>query len=178
MSHADFATLNERQAGRRMTKNCQSAQCRCRIAAATRWAAITAARPLQFFAYAWGELSDLRLATQKAAIDRLGQMKNSGVNRLTVLCAGPDDMLAHYRAIEAQRATLGYDIDGVVYKVDDLALAGAAGLPLVDSPRWALAHKFAAEQATTVLKDIEIQVGRTGSLTPVGEAASRSASAA
>ena len=77
-------------------------------------------------------------------------------------------MLAHYRAIEAQRATLGYDIDGVVYKVDDLALQERLGF-VSRSPRWAMAHKFPAEQATTIVEAIEIQVGRTGALTPVAK---------
>ena len=77
-------------------------------------------------------------------------------------------MLGHYRAIEAQRATLGYDIDGVVYKVDDLALQERLGF-VSRSPRWAVAHKFPAERATTIVEAIEIQVGRTGALTPVAK---------
>ena len=90
------------------------------------------------------------------------------INPLTRLCQSAAEMLAHYRAIEAQRATLGYDIDGVVYKVDDLALQERLGF-VSRSPRWATAHKFPAEQATTVVEAIEIQVGRTGALTPVAK---------
>jgi DNA ligase (NAD+) len=88
------------------------------------------------------------------------------VNPLMVLCQSAQDLLTHYHAIEDQRATLGYDIDGVVYKVDSLALQNRLGF-VSRSPRWAAAHKFPAEKATTILHDIEIQVGRTGSLTPV-----------
>jgi DNA ligase (NAD+) len=90
------------------------------------------------------------------------------VNERTVLCRSAREMIDHYRAIEADRAQLGYDIDGVVYKVDDLALQARLGF-VSRSPRWAVAHKFPAEQATTVLRDIEIQVGRTGALTPVAK---------
>jgi DNA ligase (NAD+) len=88
------------------------------------------------------------------------------VNPLTGLCGSPDEMLARYRVIEAQRATLGYDIDGVVYKVNRLDWQERLGF-VARSPRWAVAHKFPAEQASTILEDIEIQVGRTGALTPV-----------
>ena len=93
-------------------------------------------------------------------------------NPLTRLCVSVDEMLAHYRAIESERATLGYDIDGVVYKVDDLALQERLGF-VSRAPRWALAHKFPAEKATTIVEAIEIQVGRTGSLTPVAQAQAR-----
>ena len=89
-------------------------------------------------------------------------------NPLTRLCRTAEEMLAHYRTIEAERANLGYDIDGVVYKVDDLALQERLGF-VSRSPRWAVAHKFPAERATTVLEAIEIQVGRTGALTPVAK---------
>ena len=164
MSHADFAALNARQlaTGDRTFANPRNA-----AAGSLRQLdpAITAARPLRFYAYAWGELSEPLGLTQKGAIDRLGSM-TFPVNPLTDLCFNPDDLLAHYRAIEAQRATLGYDIDGVVYKVNDLTLQARLGFRST-TPRWAIAHKFAAELAWTRLLAIDIQVGRTGALSPV-----------
>ena len=126
---------------------------------------ITRSRPLRFFAYAWGELSTPLADTQKGAIDRLDSFGFS-TNPLTALCDGPTAMIAHYRQIEQQRASLGYDIDGVVYKVDDLALQGRLGFRST-TPRWAVAHKFPAELAWTRLDGIDIQVGRTGALSPV-----------
>jgi DNA ligase (NAD+) len=128
---------------------------------------ITAGRPLRFFAYAWGELSAPIAKTQKGAIDAFKRF-GLPVNDRTRLCHSAAEMLAHYRAIEAERATLGYDIDGVVYKVDDLALQQRLGF-VSRSPRWAVAHKFPAERATTIVEGIEIQVGRTGALTPVAK---------
>ncbi len=164
MSHADFAALNERQvqAGDKTFANPRNA-----AAGSLRQldAAITAARPLRFFAYSWGEVSQPLAASQMAAIDRLRAM-GFQVNPLTVMCEGPADLLAHYARIEAQRATLGYDIDGVVYKVNDLALQLRLGFRST-TPRWAIAHKFAAELAWTRLLAIDIQVGRTGALSPV-----------
>jgi DNA ligase (NAD+) len=130
-------------------------------------ARITAGRPLKFFAYAWGELSQPIAKTQKGAIDAF-QRFGLPVNPLTELCQTPAEMLTHYRKIEAQRATLGYDIDGVVYKVNDLALQQRLGF-VSRSPRWAVAHKFPPERATTIVEAIEIQVGRTGALTPVAK---------
>jgi DNA ligase (NAD+) len=129
--------------------------------------AITASRPLKFFAYAWGEMSDYPMPepTQHAMIDWLHKAGFT-VNPEITLCKSVDDALAFYRRIGEIRAQLGYDIDGVVYKVDRIdwqARLGFAGR----APRWAIAHKFAAEQATTVLEKIDIQVGRTGALTPV-----------
>ena len=164
MSHADFAALNARQAerGGKTFANPRNA-----AAGSLRQldAEITRVRPLQFFAYAWGALSEPLAETQKGAIDRLTELGFS-TNPLTALCDGPGDMVAHYEKIEAQRATLGYDIDGVVYKVDDLALQERLGFRST-TPRWAVAHKFAAELAWTRLEGIDIQVGRTGALSPV-----------
>ena len=126
---------------------------------------ITRSRPLRFFAYAWGELSTPLSDTQKGAINRLDSFGFS-TNPLTALCDGPTAMIAHYRQIEQRRASLGYDIDGVVYKVDDLALQGRLGFRST-TPRWAVAYKFPAELAWTRLEGIDIQVGRTGALSPV-----------
>ncbi|MCE3257887.1 MAG: NAD-dependent ligase [Nitrobacter vulgaris] len=127
--------------------------------------AITASRPLKFFAYAWGEMTDPPAGTQR---DMLKWLKNVGfvVNPLIELCHSVEEVLAFYRRIGEQRATLGYDIDGVVYKVDRLDWQERLGF-VSRSPRWAIAHKFAAEQAITILKGIDIQVGRTGAMTPV-----------
>jgi DNA ligase (NAD+) len=166
MAHEDFAAMNARQAeaGRPVFANPRNA-----AAGSLRQldARITAGRPLRFFAYAWGEVSALRADTQLGMIEAF---KGFGlpVNRLTQLCVSAQEMVAHYRAIEAQRATLGYDIDGVVYKVNSLALQARLGF-VSRSPRWAVAHKFPAEQATTIVEAIEIQVGRTGALTPVAK---------
>ncbi|WP_319797532.1 NAD-dependent DNA ligase LigA [Nitrobacter sp.] len=127
--------------------------------------AITASRPLKFFAYAWGEMTDRPADTQHGM---LAWLEKAGfvVNPLIELCHSVDQVLAFYRKIGEQRATLGYDIDGVVYKVDRLDWQERLGF-VSRSPRWAIAHKFAAEQATTILKGIDIQVGRTGAMTPV-----------
>lgn len=164
--HADFAAINARQLeqGKPQFVNPRNA-----AAGSLRQldASITARRPLQFFAYAWGEVSVLPAATQSGMVKAFARF-GLPTNKLMVLCRTPDEMLAHYRAIEAQRSSLGYDIDGVVYKVDDLALQRRLGF-VSRSPRWALAHKFPAEQATTLLEAIEIQVGRTGALTPVAK---------
>jgi DNA ligase (NAD+) len=164
MAHADFSALNERQA---LAKKPVFANPRNAAAGSLRQldASITAGRPLRFFAYAWGEASDLPARTQKGVIDAFADF-GLPVNPLTRLCASAEEMLAHYRAIEAQRATLGYDIDGVVYKVDDIGLQTRLGF-VSRAPRWAVAHKFPAERAMTILRGIEIQVGRTGVLTPV-----------
>ena len=164
MSHADFAALNDRQlaADAKPFANPRNA-----AAGSLRQldASITKSRPLRFFAYAWGALSDPLAETQMGAITRLSDFGFS-TNPLTAICDGPDAMLAHYALIEEQRATLGYDIDGVVYKVDDLALQDRLGFRST-TPRWAIAHKFPAELAWTVLEGIDIQVGRTGALSPV-----------
>lgn len=164
MSHADFAALNTRQQekGEKPFANPRNA-----AAGSLRQldAAITAARPLRFFAYAWGALSAPLSETQFGAIARL-QTMGFKTNPLTILAESPDDLLAHYRKVEGLRATLGYDIDGVVYKVNDLALQARLGFRST-TPRWAIAHKFPAELAWTRLEGIDIQVGRTGALSPV-----------
>ncbi|MEJ2433517.1 MAG: NAD-dependent DNA ligase LigA [Pseudolabrys sp.] len=129
--------------------------------------AITATRPLGFFAYAWGEMSEMPADTQSGMI-KWFEHRGFKTNPLTKLCHSLDELLAFHRHIEERRAHLNYDIDGVVYKVDRLDWQERLGY-VSRSPRWAIAHKFPAERATTVLKDIEIQVGRTGALTPVGK---------
>ncbi|MCK1295617.1 MULTISPECIES: NAD-dependent DNA ligase LigA [unclassified Bradyrhizobium] len=128
---------------------------------------ITASRPLGFFAYAWGEMSAMPEATQSGMI---GWFERCGfkTNPLTRLCHSVEELLAFHHAIEEQRAKLDYDIDGVVYKVDRIDWQERLGF-VSRTPRWGIAHKFPAERATTVLRDIEIQVGRTGSFTPVGK---------
>ena len=128
-------------------------------------ARITAKRPLKFFAYAWGEMSTVPRTGQMEMVE-LFETWGFQINPLMGRFEKVDDLIARYRLIEEQRAQLDYDIDGVVYKVDDLALQARLGF-VSRSPRWAIAHKFPAELATTVLKDIEIQVGRTGALSPV-----------
>ncbi len=128
---------------------------------------ITASRPLGFFAYAWGEMSAMPEATQSGMIawfERCGFKTNP----LTKLCHSVEELIAFHRRIEEQRAALDYDIDGVVYKLDRIDWQERLGF-VSRTPRWAIAHKFPAERAMTVLRDIEIQVGRTGSLTPVGK---------
>ncbi len=164
MSHADFAALNARQeaSGGKTFANPRNA-----AAGSLRQldAEITRARPLRFFAYAWGELSEPLGATQMAEIERLSAL-GFETNPLTLRLDAAADLLAHYKDIEARRAALGYDIDGVVYKIDDLRLQERLGFRST-TPRWAIAHKFPAELAWTVLEAIDIQVGRTGALSPV-----------
>jgi len=168
MSHADFEALNARQAetGGKTFANPRNA-----AAGSLRQldAEITRARPLRFFAYAWGEVSEPLGETQFASIERLKAL-GFHTNDLTLRVESADDLLDHYARIEAQRATLGYDIDGVVYKVDDLALQKRLGYRST-TPRWAIAHKFPAELAWTRLEGIDIQVGRTGALSPVARLA-------
>jgi len=128
---------------------------------------ITASRPLGFFAYAWGEMAQMPADTQSGMIawfERCGFITNP----LTKLCHSVEQLIAFHRKIEEARARLDYDIDGVVYKVDRLDWQERLGF-VSRTPRWAIAHKFPAERAITVLRDIEIQVGRTGSFTPVGK---------
>jgi DNA ligase (NAD+) len=164
MGHDDFAALNARQIaqGAKSFANPRNA-----AAGSLRQldASITQNRPLKFFAYAWGELSHPLANTQFDSVMRLQQF-GFAINPLMKRCTNLDDMLAQYRMIEQNRATLGYDIDGVVYKLDDLALQARLGLRST-TPRWAIAHKFAAELAWTRLTAIDIQVGRTGALSPV-----------
>src|SRR3954465_14444461 len=126
---------------------------------------ITASRPLGFFAYAWGEISAMPEDTQSGMIkwfERCG----FHTNPLARLCQSVEQLIAFHREIEEARAELDYDIDGVVYKVDRLDWQERLGF-VSRTPRWAIAHKFPAERAMTLLRDIEIQVGRTGSFTPV-----------
>src|SRR5215216_1053512 len=128
---------------------------------------ITASRPLGFFAYSWAEMSAMPERTQSGMI---GWFERCGfkTNPLTKLCHSVEQLIAFHRKIEEQRAELDYDIDGVVYKIDRIDWQERLGF-VSRTPRWAIAHKFPAERAMTVLKDIEIQVGRTGSFTPVGK---------
>ncbi len=166
MGHKDFEALNKRQAkeGEKIFANPRNS-----AAGSLRQLgpAITAHRPLKFFAYAWGEVSELPGSTHWEILQAL---KGWGfqVNPLIRRCDSTKEVLKFYNDIEHKRADLGYDIDGVVYKVNRLDWQERLGF-VSRSPRWALAHKFAAEQAETVLEDIDIQVGRTGVLTPVAK---------
>ncbi|MEX1233367.1 MAG: NAD-dependent DNA ligase LigA [Roseovarius sp.] len=164
MTHADFEALNQRQeeAGAKTFANPRNA-----AAGSLRQldAQITRTRPLAFFAYAWGEVSAPLSETQMGAVERLASL-GFDINPLTRVCADVDALLEQYAEIEQQRARLGYDIDGVVYKVNDLDLQRRLGYRST-TPRWAIAHKFPAELAWTRLEDIEINVGRTGALSPV-----------
>jgi DNA ligase (NAD+) len=164
MSHADFEALNARQSAK---SEKPFANPRNAAAGSLRQldATITAARPLRFFAYSWGEVSAPLAETQMGAIERLVAL-GFQTNPLTVLCDGTEALLAQYARIEQARATLGYDIDGVVYKINDLGLQARLGFRST-TPRWAIAHKFPAELAWTRLEAIDIQVGRTGALSPV-----------
>lgn len=164
MTHADFQALKERSAaegGQEYVNPRNTAAGSLR----QKDPSITARRKLKFFAYAWGFASEDPAPTQYEAVQKFADW-GFAVNPLMIRTESVEEMLAHYRAIEAQRATLGYDIDGVVYKLDRLDLQRRMGF-VARAPRWAIAHKFPAEQATTILKDIDIQVGRTGALTPV-----------
>ncbi|MDE0209009.1 MAG: NAD-dependent DNA ligase LigA, partial [Boseongicola sp.] len=164
MSHEDFAALNARQAEQ---DDKTFANPRNAAAGSLRQldSRITAKRPLRFFAYAWGDVSEALADTQEAAINQLRDL-GFATNPLMLLCNCTEDLIAHYRRIEELRDTLGYDIDGVVYKVNDLGLQARLGFRST-TPRWAVAHKFPAELAWTRLEAIDIQVGRTGALSPV-----------
>jgi len=165
MSKADFEALNERQeaSGGKIFANPRNA-----AAGSLRQKdpSITAARPLRFLAHGWGELSEPLADTQYDAMKRIESF-GIPVTDLLIRCNSTAEMLAHYRAIEHARADLPFDIDGVVYKVDRLDLQERLGF-VARAPRWGLAHKFPAEKAETTLEAIDIQVGRTGKLTPVG----------
>ena len=128
---------------------------------------VTASRPLGFFAYAWGEMSAMPADTQSGMI-KWFESCGFKTNPLTKLCRSTDELIAFHRKIEEGRAELDYDIDGVVYKVDRIDWQERLGF-VSRTPRWGIAHKFPAERAMTILKDIELQVGRTGALTPVGK---------
>lgn len=166
MTKAAFLKLNERQkeAGETIFANPRNS-----AAGSLRQKdpAVTASRPLGFFAYAWGEMSAMPADSQSGMI-KWFEHCGFKTNPLTKTCHSVDELLAFHRKIETQRSHLDYDIDGVVYKVDRLDWQERLGF-VSRTPRWAIAHKFPAERATTVLKDIEIQVGRTGALTPVGK---------
>ncbi|WP_374279750.1 NAD-dependent DNA ligase LigA [Novosphingobium sp.] len=127
---------------------------------------VTASRPLRFLAHGWGAASAVPAATQFEMMQRIADW-GLPVSPLLVRCTSLDDMLQHYRSIEHRRADLPYDIDGVVYKVDRLDWQERLGF-VAKAPRWGMAHKFPAERAETTLEAIDIQVGRTGKLTPVG----------
>jgi DNA ligase (NAD+) len=128
---------------------------------------ITASRPLGFFGYAWGEMSAMPAPTQSGMIKWL-EGRGFKTNPLAKICRSADELLAFHHEIELERGELDYDIDGVVYKVDRLDWQERLGF-VSRTPRWAVAHKFPAEKAITVIKDIDIQVGRTGALTPVAK---------
>ncbi len=168
MSKADFASLNQRQdeAGGKIFANPRNA-----AAGSLRQKdpAITAARPLRFLAHGWGEVSEPLAQTQFEAMKRIAAFGIPVSDQLE-RCGSIESALAHYAAIEQARADLPFDIDGVVYKVDRLDWQERLGA-IGRAPRWGLAHKFPAEQAETNLEKIEIQVGRTGKLTPVGRLA-------
>jgi DNA ligase (NAD+) len=130
-------------------------------------AGITASRPLHFFAYAWGQMSEMPADTQSGMLKWFAKC-GFVTNPLTRVCKSAEDLLAFHREIGEARAKLDYDIDGVVYKVDRLDWQERLGF-VSRSPRWAIAHKFPAEKAMTIVRDIEIQIGRTGALTPVAK---------
>ncbi len=166
MAHKDFARLNAEQAaaGAKVFANPRNA-----AAGSLRQLdpEITASRPLRFFAYAWGEASSLPADTQAGVYEAFAKW-GLPVNPLVRVCRGASELIAFYEKMAEERAKLAYDIDGVVYKVNRLDLQERLGF-VSRSPRWAIAHKFPAQQAMTILNDIEIQVGRTGALTPVAK---------
>jgi DNA ligase (NAD+) len=170
MAKADFAALNARLLAEAEDpdKARQFANPRNAAAGSLRQkdASVTAARPLRFLAHGWGEVSDLPEDTQFAMMKRI-EGWGVPVSPLLARFDSVEAVLAHYADIERRRAELPYDIDGVVYKVDRLDWQARLGF-VAKAPRWAIAHKFPAERAQTTLEAIDIQVGRTGKLTPVG----------
>ena len=168
MEKQSFAALNAAQeaAGGKLFANPRNA-----AAGSLRQkdASVTAQRPLRFLAHGWGMASAVPGATQMEVM-RAIQSWGVPVSPDLVLCTGVEEMLAQYRRIGAARPSLPYDIDGVVYKVDRIDLQSRLGF-VAKAPRWAIAHKFPAERAETILEQIDIQVGRTGKLTPVGRLA-------
>lgn len=166
MSHAEFEALNEKlkAEGKPTYVNPRNT-----AAGSLRQldSNVTASRNLKFFAYAWGDNSEMPSETQMGVVQAF-EAWGFKVNPLMQRVASVDEMVAHHTLIGEQRASLGYDIDGVVFKVDQLDLQARWGF-VARAPRWAIAFKFPAEQATTVLEYIEIQVGRTGALTPVAK---------
>jgi DNA ligase (NAD+) len=170
MAKADFEALNARLLAEAddPEKARQFANPRNAAAGSLRQkdASVTESRPLRFLAHGWGEVSALPAETQAGVMAAIADW-GIPVSPLLTRLDNTTDVLAHYRQIEAQRADLPYDIDGVVYKVDRLDWQERLGF-VAKAPRWAIAHKFAAEQAETTLEAIDIQVGRTGKLTPVG----------
>ena len=164
MEHKDFETLNQNQGflGKKIFANPRNA-----AAGSLRQLdpVITAERPLKFLAYAWGELAEPLDKTQFGAIKKLKDL-GFKTNSHTKLCKNIDEALSHYSKLSKIRSELGYDIDGIVYKVDSLNLQSRLGFRST-TPRWAIAHKFPAEYSWTQLQSIDIQVGRTGALSPV-----------
>ena len=164
MEHKDFETLNQNQGflGKKIFANPRNA-----AAGSLRQLdpVITAERPLKFLAYAWGELAEPLDKTQFGAIKKLKDL-GFKTNSHTKLCKNIDEALSHYNKLSKIRSELGYDIDGIVYKVDSLNLQSRLGFRST-TPRWAIAHKFPAEYSWTQLQSIDIQVGRTGALSPV-----------
>jgi DNA ligase (NAD+) len=166
MTKQDFLALNKRQAaaGEQIFANPRNS-----AAGSLRQKdpSVTASRPLHFFAYGWGEMSEMPADTQSGMLKFFAHA-GFKTNPLTRTCRSAEELIAYHREMEGKRASLDYDIDGVVYKVDRIDWQERLGF-ISRSPRWAVAHKFPAEKATTIVRDIEIQVGRTGALTPVAK---------
>ena len=164
MTYAEFQALKERSAA---TGGQDYVNPRNTAAGSLRQKdpSVTASRNLKFFAYAWGYASEEPAPTQYEAVQKFAEW-GFRINPLMIRARTVEELLAHYRLIESQRSSLGYDIDGVVYKVDRIDLQRRWGF-ISGEPRWAIAHKFPAERATTTVRGIDIQVGRTGTLAPV-----------